>query len=412
MLGIILVARYLTGSNLESLLTYAGLSRSKTSYDTLKSREANLAFHNIKYSPFLSGKIENGNELPFSSNTTSKPFNPVDLPGVQPVGSTDVSGLQVRQNIASTDQVNVTKEGLADRMDPEKIQLPSGANKTLLTEQDIAHWNTQMIEPLSISSMPALKKKPLAAKNFGIKPAHSKPGNLFSISILQGFGISSLSFAPGDQVAEEMHELITSSTRSLESFNTSLRGRFDLANGIAVSGGISFGSLTTETTYAYSRTERSSGEGTSSIIIDDTGQQYLVTGNVGATRYIDLEATRYTHHQSLGFELLVHKTLLKIKRANISGFLKGGYNAWYTAEGTAFTEEKVPVAFTSNENPFRLDSPWTYGFGLDVQYHIAPKWTLSGALGYDRKNIYHQDYAQLKWKQSIYSLTLGVGYVL
>ncbi|HEY3385089.1 MAG TPA: hypothetical protein VGK46_01190 [Saprospiraceae bacterium] len=292
-------------------------------------------------------------------------------------------------------------------------ELNNGVEAIVSTEKrDADTWYAELIEPLALKSLPVLYKNPLSSKHYSIKPAALHPKNIFSISLMQGFGISSLSFDPHDEQAKEMRDFISTSTRSLESFTTSVRGRLDLDKGISISAGIGYGHLTTETIYQFTRTDRSDHEGTSSIIIDETGHQFLVSGNVGSTRYIDLEATRYTHHQSLAFELLLHKTLFKIKRAIINGYLKGGMNAWYSAEGTAFTPEKVPVQFSVSENPYRLNSPWLFGFGLDIQYRMTPKWVLSGALGYGRKDIYHLDYQQLKWKHSIYSLSLGVGYVL
>ena len=323
----------------------------------------------------------------------------------------EVSLLKKQQLVLQNDDSSYAKRDM--EMSNPELTINTEKNKPGYSAyKEINHWQTEMIASLPIDNLHDRAAKPFSIKRNAIKPAKSRPNNIFSISLLQGFGISSLSLDPGDEQASDMEGLISSSTRSLESLTTSIRGRFDLEKGISFSGGISYGQLTTETKYGFSRTNRSEGDGTSSIIIDETGQQFLVSGNVGSTKYIDLEATRYTHHQSLAFELLLHKTLFKIKHATINGYVKGGFNAWYTADGTAFTTEKVPVQFTDQTNPYRLSSPWLFGLGLDIQYRLTPKWLVSGALGYDRKDIYHEDYDQLRWKHNIYSLTLGVGYVL
>ncbi len=272
--------------------------------------------------------------------------------------------------------------------------------------------NTNYLPSLPLSQITIDFNSEINGSGHTITPVHQHPGHIFSLYALQSMGLTNLSFDPGNQEAKEMRDYLVPITRSLESFSTTLRGNIRFAKGFAVSAGIAYRRLTTQTNYNQTITERTEQEGTTTIIIDELGQQQFVSGNLGSTHIVETAYNRFSTHKNVDLELTLHKNIFGFHRTTINGYLKAGVNVLYSAEGSAFTDEQELVRFKNTQNPFHLRSPFTYGGGLDIQYRLSPRWILVGAAGIDQLNYHHEDYNQLQWKHTIYALSLGVGYVL
>ena len=282
----------------------------------------------------------------------------------------------------------------------------------ILTSPESLQWSTTPIDALPLSSLANKHDPEIKSINNSIITPGSPYKNVFSMAILQGLGFSNLSYDAGNPQAEAMQDFLSQATRSLESVSTTVRGNIQFTKGFMVSAGFAFRRLITETIYQNTITERMEQEGTSTIIIDELGQQHLVSGNIGTTHLLETEHTRYSTHQKVDIELALHKRIFGFRRTTVNGYLKAGVNVHYAVEGSAFTSEYELVRFQDMDNPYSLSSPLTFGGGLDVEYRLSPRWLLLGTAGIDQLKIHHQDYNQLQWRHTIYSLSLGVGYVL
>jgi|GEM_PF-6160299 len=412
-----------------------GLSQLYANYrgDLTQASAENTALVSNQNDHSISIKQEETTSINFNENTvqlneTSKSqvnrlkFQPINNWSNGNSPSKSPNNVQVSPS-SPVDQVQKDKSINSEFNEPLLLSFnsPTSSNKEsvdayskseLLTSQENEQWNTISLDALPLSPLTSSSEPEIKGINYSSTTPGKPYKNVFSVAILQSVGFSNLSFEAGNPQAEDMGDFLSNATQSLESISTTVRGNVQLTKGFAVSAGLAYRRLNTETIYQNTITERMDQEGTTTIIIDELGQQHLVSGNVGTTHLLETEHTRYSTHQKVDVELTLHKRIFGIHRTTVNGYLKAGVNVHYSAEGSAFTNEYELVRFQDSDNPYSLSSLLTFGGGIDVQHRLSPRWLLLGALGIDQFKIHHKDYNQLQWRHTIYSLSLGVGYVL
>jgi len=244
-----------------------------------------------------------------------------------------------------------------------------------------------------------------------IQPAKQK--NTITLSLVQGIGFSTPNLTTSDPELNVFREKWKPNLRSLEMISTSLQGSLQIFRGVQLGAGLQYSKLTTQLDYTHTIIERITGEGATTIIIDENGQQQSVTGNVGINRERLVNSTRFTYHTKLDLESKISIQLYKRKGIQINAWMKGGLNLLYVAKGSTFDANNAVIKFSAAENPFYLSSPFTYGAGFESEFRLNKHWILMGKVAYDQFSYDHELFSKnLKSNYEIFSLALGVGYML
>ncbi|MGB4849771.1 MAG: hypothetical protein WBP41_17730 [Saprospiraceae bacterium] len=243
-----------------------------------------------------------------------------------------------------------------------------------------------------------------------ITPAKNK--KKFSISIMQAIGVSDVHIITSNPELYPVRDKWKNNVQSLEAISTHLEGSIHIAHGIQLGVGFQFNRLTSLLDYTRITTERITGEGTTSIVVDEQGHEQSITGTQGITRETHIHSKRYTYHKRVDIESSLRFRLYHHKGIRINGWLKGGINLFYSAKGAAFDTNDSVFSFTASDNPYTLSSPFTFGAGLEAEYRLNKHLKLMSRLSYDQFSFNHKLFDdQLLFKYSIYSLGLGIGYV-
>ncbi|HZV69004.1 MAG TPA: hypothetical protein VFG10_05645 [Saprospiraceae bacterium] len=244
-----------------------------------------------------------------------------------------------------------------------------------------------------------------------IQPAKHK--NTIMLSLVQGIGFSTMDLTTSDPELNLFREKWKPNLRSLEVISTSLHGSLQIGRSIHLGAGLQYSQLTSQLDYTHTITERITGEGITTIIIDENGHQQSVTGNAGITRERLVNSSRYTYHTKLDLESKISIHLYNRKGIHINAWMKGGINLHYAAKGSTFDTNNDVIKFSAPENPFSLSSPFTYGGGFESELRLNKHWILMGRIAYDRFAYDHMLFhKKLQSHHEIFSLSVGFGYML
>ncbi len=271
------------------------------------------------------------------------------------------------------------------------------------------HRTSVEIDALPISDLSI----PVEENQIG-KPVASriKNANRFNVRIMQGYGLTTMNISTDSDELEPTLEAWESNIKSLENLSTSLYASLRLPKGIQLGAGLQYSTLTTQLEYQHTTTEDYTEQGTTEIIIDEQGNVQNLVGDVNVNRQTILHSTRYTSHTRLDLEGIVSIPVLRSFRHETGVWVKAGYNLLYNSQGTTFSPGDQPISFTANNNPYTLASPFTFGTGISTLYRINPHWMLNASLGYERLRYTHGLFDdQITFHHSIFSLSLGTGYV-
>jgi hypothetical protein len=229
---------------------------------------------------------------------------------------------------------------------------------------------------------------------------------------MQGYGLTTLNISTDKDELEPTVEAWKSNIKSLENLSTTIHTSMRLPKGIQLGAGLQYSKLTTQLEYQQTTTENYNGQGITEIIIDEQGNVQNLVGDVSVNRETIIHSTRYTSHTRLDIEGIVHIPILRSYRFETGVWVKAGYNLLFTSQGSTFGPGDQPVSFSTQNNPYTLVSPFTFGAGIGSLYKINPHWTLNASIGYERLRYTHGLYDdQITFHHSIFSLSLGAGYV-
>jgi len=236
--------------------------------------------------------------------------------------------------------------------------------------------------------------------------------NRFNIRIMQGYGLTTMNSSTDSDELEPVLEGWEDNIKSMENLSTSLHASLRLPKGIQLGAGLQYSKLTTQMGYQQTSTEDYIDQGINEIIIDEQGNVQNLVGDVNVQRQTILQSTRFTSHTRLDIEGMVSIPVLRSFRHETGIWVKAGYNILYSSQGTTFSPGDQPISFTTKDNPYTLASPFTFGTGISSLYRINPHWMLNASIGYERLRYTHGLYDnQITFQHSIFSLSLGTGYV-
>lgn len=271
-----------------------------------------------------------------------------------------------------------------------------------------SNFLTAEIPSLPVSELEIL---PREISTSGVVATRTKNKNRINLLIMQGIGWSTMNMVTDDPEFQPTVDAWKNKIKSLENLSTSLQATIRLPKGIQLGAGFQYSKLTTQIEYQQTSTEEYTEQGITEIIIDEQGNVQNLMGDVNAVRQTIIHSTRFTSHTRLDVEGILTIPVIRNYRTETGVWVKVGYNILYDAKGTTFGPGDVPVKFSSRDNPYTLQSPFTFGAGFGTLYRINPQWTLNARIGYERLRYTHGLYEdQISFHHSIFSLGLGAGY--
>lgn len=275
-------------------------------------------------------------------------------------------------------------------------------------EVRFANFLTAEVPLLPVSELNILPRE-ISTSN--VPASRTKNKNRISLLLMQSFGWSTMKMVTDDPELQPTIDAWKNKMTSLENLSTSLQASIRLPKGIQVGAGLQHSKLTTQMEYQQTSSEEYTEQGITEIIIDEQGNVQNLMGNVKVHRQSIIHSTRFTSHKRLDVEGILSIPVIQNYRTETGVWVKVGYNILYDARGTTFGPGDVPVKFSSTDNPYSLQSPFTFGAGIGTLYRLNPQWTLNARIGYERLRYTHGLYDdQISFHHSIFSLGLGAGY--
>lgn len=285
---------------------------------------------------------------------------------------------------------------------------PDTANLESAPEVRFSNFLTTDIPSLPVSE---LNIQPREISTSDVVASRIKNKNRINLLIMQGIGWSTMKMVTENPEFQPTVDAWKNKITSLENLSTSLQASIRLPKGIQVGAGLQYSKLTTQMEYQQTSTEEYTEQGITEIIIDEQGNVQNLMGDVPVHRQTIIHSTRFTSHQRLDVEGIVSIPMIRNYRTETGVWVKVGYNILYDAKGTTFGPGDIPIKFSSADNPYTLQSPFTFGAGIGTLYRLNPQWTLNARVGYERLRYTHGLYAhQISFHHSIFSLGLGAGY--
>jgi hypothetical protein len=271
------------------------------------------------------------------------------------------------------------------------------------------HHTSQEIAALPISNLSIPMEESQISNPVATR---TKNVNRFNVRVMQGYGLTTMDISTDAAELKPEIESWKGNIKSLENLSTTLQASLRLPKGIQLGAGLQYSTLTTQLEYQQTSTEDYVDQGINEIIIDEQGNVQNLVGDVNVNRQTIIHSTRYTSHTRLDLEGTVSIPVLRSFRHETGIWVKAGYNLLYNSKGTTFSPGDQPISFTASDNPYTLSSPFTFGTGISTLYRINPHWMLNASIGYERLRYTHGLYNdQITFHHSIFSLSLGTGYV-
>lgn len=275
-------------------------------------------------------------------------------------------------------------------------------------EVRFANFLTAEIPSLPSSEFDILTREISAPE---VVASRTKNKNRINLLLIQSVGWSTMKIDTDNPELQPTIDAWKNKIASLENMLTSLQASMRLPKGIQLGAGLQYSKLTTQMEYQQTSSEEYTEHGITEIIIDEQGNVQNLMGDVKVHRQSIIHSTRFTSHTRLDVEGILSIPVIRNYRTETGVWVKVGYNILYDAKGTTFGPGDVPVKFSSTDNPYSLQSPFTFGAGIGTLYRLNPHWTLNARVGYERLRYSHGLYDdQISFHHSIFSLGLGAGY--
>lgn len=313
-----------------------------------------------------------------------------------------------------------------DRMtiDPSSLEIPTNttngymdAAETLIEVASagipISQPSTEPAKTDEISTLPIDALDILSRELTMSDPAKVpvKKKNNFTISLMQGYGWSSMDMSTNSAEWEPVITEWQGKIKSLENIETNIEATIRLPKGIQLGAGLQYSLLTTQLDYQQTISEDITEQGIIAIIIDEDDSHHNLYGDVQVNRQTIVQSTRFTKHQRLNLEGIVSVPVFRSYRMETGIWVKAGYNLLYTSEGTTFSPNGEPLKFSSKDNPYTLQSPFTFAAGIGTLYRINTHWIFVAKAGYEPLRYTHGLFNdQIVFHHSIFSLSMGAGY--
>lgn len=229
--------------------------------------------------------------------------------------------------------------------------------------------------------------------------------------LTQAYGVSWLKMTTSDPSLTRLTDAWETQMQSLENLNTTLHATYRLPSGLQFSSGLAYNRLTTQMQISNTTEQVLVEHGVTTIVIGEDGSIENLYGDVNVHQYTESLATYYSYHHTVNLEMMVQLPLIRKYRMELNAWVKGGYTLYYTSSGTTFDPEDGINAYTSENNPFHLSSPFSFGLGIGGLYRLDPSWSLIGRLGYQPLTYTHGGYDNtIQFHHCILDLGLGIGY--
>ena len=286
------------------------------------------------------------------------------------------------------------------------------------TENDFSNADREFNNPVDYLVKP-VSQIPMTAISVVATGSHmpiirsQKDQFLQSFQMVQGVGFSTVkihSLTPeSDQLASNLEQKM----RSLEILSTSATATMSLPGRFSLETGLQMTQLSTVIDQRWETSERIQQEGVTTIIIDENGVPQPIRGNTDGTRTTHYHAKRFTEHKQVDLVLALHKEIWYAQRLSLNTFVRGAYNLSYQAEGTILSNNDELIGFSKDENPFKRNSLFTMGGGIQMNYLLNPHLKLTSNLTFDQFRYQFKDSTlPVRFRHSGLSFGLGLGYVL
>lgn len=291
---------------------------------------------------------------------------------------------------------------------PAESPLAVSSADTPRLPSTIEPTETAEISTLSIEALDILSRE-LPMSN-PVKVPQTKK-NKFTLSMTQGYGWSSMDMSANSAELEPVITEWQGKIKSLENIETNIEAAIRLPKGIRLGAGLQYSILTSQLDYQQTISEDITEEGIIAVVIDENDNQQNLYGDVHVNRQTIIQSTRFTTHKRLNLVGIVSAPVLRCYRFETGIWLKAGYNLFYKSEGTTFSPDGEPLAFSAEESPYTLPSPFTFAAGIGTLYRINTHWMLIAKAGYEPLRYTHGLYNdQIEFHHSIFSLSVGAGY--
>ena len=310
--------------------------------------------------------------------------------------------------------VNTVNDENTEYATKDKFESPIDQQNEISASEKLAQ-NSRIVNfaPADISAI-SIDQLNIPSRNLSMgQPVirQVKNKNNIILSILQGYGWSTLNIKSTTDELKPMADMLEGKIKSLENISTSLDASIRLPKGIRVGAGLQYSTLTTQLDYQQTSSEDFSQEGITAIIIGEDGSRQNLYGNVNVNRQTIIHSTRFTSHNRLAVEGMVSVPVFRSYRIETGIWVKAGYNLLYTSQGTTVNATGEPVKFSTEDNPYTLPSPFTFGAGIGTLYRLNTHWMLNARFGYEPLNYTHGLYDnQIAFHHSIFNLSIGGGY--
>lgn len=275
-------------------------------------------------------------------------------------------------------------------------------------EVRFANFLTTEIPSLPSSEFDILTREISAPE---VVASRTKNKNRINLLLMQSVGWSTMKMVTDNPEQQPTIDAWKNKMTSLENLSTNLQASIRLPKGIHLGAGLQYSKLTTQLEYQQTSSDEYMEQGITEIIIDEQGNVQNLMGDVHVHRQTITHSTRFTYHTRLDVEGILSIPVIRNYRTETGVWVKVGYNILYDAKGTTFGPGDVPVKFSSTDNPYSLQSPFTFGAGIGTLYRLNPHWILNARVGYERLRYTHGLYNdQISFHHSIISLGLGAGY--
>lgn len=342
------------------------------------------------------GKLTASNLKNSSENVSAKAANPAG----------HILPTETRVDASSKDPEIPVAETLSNQV--TTVNTLEAANLDMIPALRNADYLSNSLPTLPVSELLILPREDSPAD---VKGSRSKNKKRINLLVMQGFGWSTMKMTTDNPELQPTIDAWKNNMSSLENLSTSLQASIRLPKGIQLGAGLQYSTLTTQMEYQQSATEEYTEQGITEIIIDEQGNVQNLMGDVKVHRQTILYSTRFTSHARLDVEGIVSIPVIRNYRTETGVWVKVGYNVLYDAKGTTFSLGEVPIKFSSAENPYTLQSPFTFGAGIGTLYRLNPHWNLNARVGCERLRYTHGLYDdQISFHHSIFSLGLGIGY--
>ena len=247
-------------------------------------------------------------------------------------------------------------------------------------------------------------KSPVATAS---RPQHHP----FGVALTQAYGVSWFNMTTTDPALSHLTEAWETQLQSLENLNTTLHVTYRWPSGLQLNSGLAYNRLSTRMQISNSSEAVLIQQGITTVLIGEDGSIQNLYGDVEVHQFTERLATYYSYHHTLNVDLMVQIPLIRGYRMELNAWAKGAYTLYYASSGTTFDPNDGITSYNTDNNPFHLTSPFSFGLGIGGFYRMDPSWSLIGRMGYQPLTYTHGGFDDpIQFHHSILDLGLGIGF--